>query len=250
MALRIPRSLRRAPLIEVIWQAIFDRTSPVPLGEVMLGILYADLRKLNPEWRLQRLPAAQIPPAVAEQDPNLRYVVKYRLEAENEPILYQVGDLILSVNCRQPYVGWEVFREKIIHICQLMASSALVPGPSLHALRYLDLIRKEDMSDLSGLRLHIEIGDHVVKEKPLHLRVELPYAGQNHILQVTTPARVQLKEGQLVGTLVDLETRAFSGGDWSRVQEKIDALHDASKAMFFEQVLTPKMIERFEPVYE
>lgn len=249
MDVTIPRRLRREPLIEVIWQAVFDDPLDVPLAEANLGILYADLRNLSSKWQIRRLPAAQIPPSITEQDPNLRYTVKYRIEATDDPVLYQVGDRIVSVNCRRPYVGWDAFKQRILHVQRLLAENGLVSGPDHHALRYLDLIQKEDMVDLNGLRLNLTIGDQTIDKQPLHLRVELPYRGPNHVLQIITSAQVQLKEGVQQGILIDLETRASAFRDWSRIPEQVEHLHSASKSMFFEQILKPEVIERFEPEY-
>jgi len=249
MSVTIPRRLRREPLIEVIWQAVFDDSVEVPVAEANLGLLYADLRKSSNKWRLRRLPGAQIPPAIAEQDPNLRYTVKYRIEAPDNPVLYQVGDRIVSVNCRRPYVGWDTFKQSILHVQRLLAENGQVPGPDHHALRYLDLIQRDDMVDLNGLRFNLTIGDQTIDKQPLHVRVELAYHGANHVLQIITPAQVQLKEGLQQGILVDLETRTSALKDWSRIPEQVEHLHSASKSMFFEQILKPEVIERFEPEY-
>jgi len=249
MSILIPKKLRRAPLVEVLWQAVFERPTSVPLGEVMVGLLYAEMRKLNPAWQVQRLPAAEIPPAVAEQDPLLRYAVKYRLEAPAEPVLYQVGDHIISVNCRRPYVGWAIFKEKILRVQELLAEKGGLPGPDHHGLRYLDLIRREDMADLEGLRLELQVGDQKIRTQPLQLRVELFYRNHTHVLQVIVPAQVHLPEGTEEGTLIDLETRAEAERDWEKVPQQIEAMHEACVAMFFEQILRPELIERFGPEY-
>lgn len=246
---KIPKRLRREPLIEVIWQAIFDQPTQMPPGDVLVGIIYVELRKSNTAWRFHRLPTAEIPPSIAEQDPNLRYAVKYRIESPEEQLLYQVGDRIISVNCRRPYVGWEKFKKKILALQDLLHHTGLISGAARHALRYIDLIPKDDMPDLNGLRLALKIGDQEVLSQPLQLRIEIPYQGQNHILQIVTPARVQLPQGQQEGTLIDLETRAVPSEDWSKRSEQLEALHCASKAMFFEQVLKPETIEQFEPEY-
>ncbi len=246
---RIPKRLRREPLIEVIWQAVFEASSQLYPGDLLGGILYAELRKASEAWVFQRLPTAEIPPFIADQDPNLRYAVRYRIESPDEPVLYQVGNRILSVNCRRPYVGWEAFRAKILSIQKLLERNGIVPGPSWHALRYLDLISREDMPDLSGLHLSLQVGDQEILTQPLQLRVEFPYQGQIHILQILTHAQVHLKEGKQEGTLIDLETRAFSSQDWSRIPKQLEDLHSASKAVFFQQVLKPEIIERFDPEY-
>lgn len=245
----IPRRLRREPLIEVLWQAVFETTSTMIPGDIMVGLLYANLCKASPGWQLTRLPTAEIPPFIADQDPNLRYTVKYRLQSPRDQILYQIGDRILSVNCRRPYAGWDVFKGKILSVYELLAETSLIPGPIYHNLRYIDLIEQGDMSDLSGLRVSFQVGDHLITNQPVQIRVEIPYQEQTHVLQILSPAQVQLQDGPHDGILLDLETRALSHGDWSKVPEQLEVLHNASKAMFFEQILKPEVTDRFEPEY-
>jgi uncharacterized protein (TIGR04255 family) len=245
----IPKRLGREPLIEVIWQAVFEEPSAPYFGELVSGIVYAQLHKDDASWQFQRLPAAEIPLSIAQQDPNLRFVAKYRIESLTEPILYQVGDRILSVNCRRPYVGWTAFKEKVLGMYKLLQATGIIPGPTIHALRYLDLIQSEDMADIKGLRLNVQVGDQEICAQPLQVRIELSHLGQTHILQIATPAQVHLREGMLEGTLIDLETRAFSRGEWSKIPEQLDDLHTASKAMFFQQLLRPETIALFEPEY-
>lgn len=243
----IPKRLRREPLIEAIWQCVFDNITVSSVGELLLGILYGHLRRRGGECQVQPLPAVQIPPFVAQEDPVLRYAVKHRLEVKGDPIVYQVGDRVVSVNCRRPYVGWEKFRDEILGAAQLIQETLPSVMPSQHALRYLDVLSADD---LEQLRLKIAVGDQTVVREPLHLRVDLPYKGFRHVLQVVYPTEVQLPAGMpMRGTLIDLETKAAGAGNWSGLKEELEKLHDASKAMFFEQVLSDELIQRLEPEY-
>jgi|GEM_PF-5629372 len=107
------------------------------------------------------------------------------------------------------------------------------------------------MPDLSGLQVQLAIGQQVIRDEPLELRVELAYQGYLHTLRVVTQARVRLGEGtdKQEGTVVDLETRADCSQDWSRIAEQLDGMHQASKALFFQQLFQPEMIARWEPEY-
>lgn len=245
-----PKRLRREPLIEVIWQVVFENAPIAAPGELLLGILYGHLRKTGEDWQVQALPSAQIPPFVAQEDPVLRYAVKHRIEVKGQPLLYQIGDRVVSVNCRRPYVGWSKFRESILDVARLIQETLPTVTPSWYTLRYLDLLSAEELPDLRGLRLNISVGDQTITQQPLHLRVELPYEGHDHVFQVVHPVQVQLPDGtQVSGTLIDLETKAAGAGDWGGLSEELEKLHVASKTMFFEQVLSPELIQRLEPEY-
>lgn len=246
----IPRRLRREPLVEVIWQVLFEEHPLAAPGELLLGILYDHLRKRGGAWQVEALPLAQVPRFLAQQDPVLRHAVTHRLEAAGEPILYQLGGLVLSVNCRRPYVGWERFRESIRDVAELVRRTLPTVPPAAFTLRYLDLVPREYAPDMSAFRISLSVGDERIAQHPLHLRVELPYRGRRHVVQVISPSQVRLPNGaQLEGILVDLETGNENPGSWAGFEEELEELHMASKAMFFEQILSPELLTALEPEY-
>ena len=63
----LPRRLKKEPLIEVVWQVQFE-------GEQ--GI-----------------------------DPNPRFAPKMLMEEPGGSFIWQVGDRVITLNCRTPYVG-------------------------------------------------------------------------------------------------------------------------------------------------
>ncbi|MCS7022082.1 MAG: TIGR04255 family protein [Gemmataceae bacterium] len=252
MTTKIPKRLRREPLVEAIWQAVFDTTSTIsPPGDLLVGIIYSWLHKSNYHWQFQRLATADIPAFLSAQDPHLRFTAKYRIESPKSPIVYQIGDRIISVHCRRPYTGWEVFRDKIIDLQQLLSETAVIPSPFYQSLRYINLIEQQDMSDLRGLRLAIRLGDQDVINQPIHFRIETNYYNFTHILQIATHAHVRLAENQsMEGTVIDLETRAVSSPNWSDQRDQLEAIHLAAKTMFFEQVVADDLVCRLQPEYE
>lgn len=246
----IPKRLRREPLVEAIWQVIFEELSKPPPGELLLGILYGHLRKNGGEWEVRRLPTAEIPPSVLDRDHNLRYAVKYRLELPDKPILYQIGDRVLSVNCRRPYIGWQKFREHILEVAKLIHEVLPWASPFQHSLRYLDIFPLGVVNGLDGLGLQLTIGGERIVSQPLHLRVVVSGYGREHIVQVFFPADIQLPDATKVsGTLTDLETYSANPTDWSDLPKELEALHEAMMAMFFERLLTPELTQKLEPEY-
>lgn len=242
-----PKRLKREPLIEAIWQVQFESPNA---GDALPGLLYAKLRDDYPNLQLLRLPVAEIPAAVAEFDPTLRFAAKVRLEAPKAPFLWQVGDRVATLNGRRPYVGWELFKAAILDLMGIIEHSGLVPQPLRHSLRYIDLLTLDAPPDLSAVQLSMQIGAHAIRKLPLHVRVELPDGECLHVIQVATPARVQLPEGVREGSVVDLETfmtKPLAG--WGEARNQLEDLHDRSKRLFFEHLLTAQAIEALEPEY-
>jgi uncharacterized protein (TIGR04255 family) len=203
---KIPKRLGQEPIIEVIWQVQFESDSQSSIGDLLPGLLYSELKKQHPALQLQRLPAAAIPAPVAQHDPNLRFTAKYRLFDSSSPFLYQVGDCMITMNCRRPYAGWSVFKDKLLRLIDIIESGGVLPVPLGHSLRYIDLITLNQASDLSILQLNLGIGKWNGINYPLQMRIDIPDGDLTQIIQIATPAEANLPEGLLKGTVIDLET--------------------------------------------
>ncbi|TVQ85663.1 MAG: TIGR04255 family protein [Chromatiaceae bacterium] len=250
MTEQIPKRLRQEPLIEAIWQIQFEPADNQPVAEILPGILFTSMWAGQPGPRLVRLAAAEIPPIVAQNDPNLRLAAKYRIEAPASPFLFQVGDRIVTVNCRKPYSGWGPFKDQVIRLTKVLHDSGLIVAPTRHSLRYVDLITLEPPPSLSFLKIALNIGDQPIQGRPLQLRVELPDRDCQHVLQIVTPAQVHLPEGPRLGALIDLETHAGLGEQaLPELGNDLERLHVASKTLFFTRVLTDQAIARMDPEY-
>ncbi|TAL08085.1 MAG: TIGR04255 family protein [Porticoccaceae bacterium] len=246
---RIPKRLKKEPLIEAIWQVQFEPAPDRPVGDLLPGILYSALRQNHPQLQLIRLPTADIPAPVAQMDPNLRHMAKFRMEEPESSFLFQVGDRIVTLNCRKPYVGWDTFKAEILRLITAVRESDLIPSPSRHTLRYIDLITLKPAPDLSFFQLSIKLGTFDIREHPLQMRLELQDNDCIHVVQIATPAHAVLPAGMQEGTIVDLESYTNESSDWDTISQSLDHLHDRSKAVFFEQILTDKAIEDMEPEY-
>lgn len=247
---KIPTRLNKEPLIEAIWQAQFEPKEGLPVGDLLPGILYSALKADHPNLQLHRLPTADIPAFVAQVDPNLRFSAKYRMEEPGSPFLFQVGDRIVTMNCRKPYAGWSAFKEKILKLLDVIESSGLVPMPMRHSLRYIDLLILDPAPDLKALQVQFQIGQWNLQNHPLQMRVEIPDGECNHVIQIATPAEADLPEGKLQGSVIDLETFFSSKpSSWQDVRAQIDQIHDRSKAVFYQQLLTADAIALMEPEY-
>ena len=248
---RIPTRLNKEPLIEAIWQVQFEPKDGLPVGDLLPGVLYSALKGEHPNLQLHRLPTADIPGPIAQFDPNLRFSAKYRMEEAGSPFLFQVGDRIITLNCRKPYAGWTAFKRKIISLVENIESSHLVPTPLRHSLRYIDLLTLEPAPHLSSLQLSVKLGSLDIQARPLQTRIELLDKTCTHVVQIATPAQVEFPDGMKEGSIIDLETFfTESLKAWESIAEQIDILHERSKILFFENILTEKAIEQMEPEYQ
>jgi uncharacterized protein (TIGR04255 family) len=247
--MNIPKRLKREPLIEAIWQIQFEPANNQPIGDLLPGVLYSALKISHPGLRIHRLPIADIPAPVAQFDPNLRLAAKYRMDEPGSPFLFQTGDRVITVNCRRPYSGWIAFKEKIMAMSQLAKTSGLIQ-PQRHSIRYIDLLGLDPAPDLTALQIFLEVGREKVHRLPLQMRLELPDGDCVHVVQISTPAEVQIPGNSQAGTILDTETFAAAVPEsWDAVEKQVDSLHDRVKTLFFEKLLTPEAIERLGPEY-
>ncbi|HET9644823.1 MAG TPA: TIGR04255 family protein [Burkholderiaceae bacterium] len=244
---KLPKRLKTEPLIEVIWQAQFEDNQGI--GDVLPGILFSELKKSHPELQLRRLPTANIPAEITQMDPSLRYVAKMFMEESGKPFIWQVGERVIALNCRKPYVGWNMFKEAVLALTRIVEGSGLIPNPLRHSLRYIDLLKNEVFADLSALKLQMRLGDHEIRDR-VRMRVEIPDAECLHVLQIATAAKANPAGEQITGSIIDLETLpAGMPGNWNELRAQLDLLHDRCKAVFFQQILTEETIQELEPEY-
>lgn len=243
----LPKRLKKEPLIEAIWQAQFEGEQGI--GDVLPGILFTELKKNHAALQLRRLPSADIPAPLAQMDPNLRFAPKMLMEEPGGSFIWQVGDRVITLNCRKPYVGWERFKDAVVALTQIVEGSGLIPNPQRHSLRYIDLLRDELATDLAPLRLALKLGDHQIKDH-VQMRLEIPDAECLHVVQIAAAAQANLAGEQMTGSIIDLETLPASApGNWDSLRTQLDWLHEHSKALFFRQILTEETIQKLEPEY-
>lgn len=243
----VPKRLKKEPLVEVVWQLQFEAPGA---AEVLPGLLFTKLQADYPDLHIERLPTAELPAFISQEDPNLRFAAKVRIKASNSPLVWQVGDRVVTVNCAKPYIGWDSFYKNIATVIRILEESHLISNPLRHSLRYIDLISLDKEPDLSALQLDLKIGSYQVNQFPVQMRVEIPEATVKHMVQIVSPAEVILLDGKHRGTLIDLETLSRKElSSWTELQEDLEQLHYASKAFFFTELLTNRTIEKLEPEY-
>lgn len=243
----VPKRLKKEPLIEVIWQLQFEAPGA---AEVLPGLLFTKLQAHHPDLLIERLPAAELPAVISKEVPNFRFAAKVRIKTPNSPLVWQVGDRVVTVNCAKPYVGWDSFYTTITSVIRTLEESHLIPNPLRHSLRYLDFISLDKGPDLSAIQLDLKIGAYQLNQTPIQVRVELPETTVTHIVQIVSPAEIMLGDEKQRGTLIDLETLSQKKlSSWAELRQDLEHLHDVSKTFFFTQLLTSSTIEKLEPEY-
>jgi uncharacterized protein (TIGR04255 family) len=247
MADRIPLRLKREPLVEAVWEMRFT-SAKESVAELLPGLIFKGLPDKYP--KTVRLPAADIPAAIAEGDPNLRYLPKLRLEHDNHAVL--IGEHVVSLSCRRPYSGWAKFSCDVRTLIEVVNSTGLIERIERFSLKYIDLIQLDEPPNLGCLNVNLALGGQQLKTQPVQLRTEIKRNGLIHIVQIISPATASLpgEQGQLTGVVLDTDTiRALGENEsWAELENLLDEAHSEAKELFF-GLLTSDTVARLGPEY-
>ena len=249
MVTRLPKKLKKVPLIDAIFEVRFS--SKVPASVVLPGFLF---NALKGEKNIEPLPIAQLPKLVRDADPNLKFAPLSRIDWQQ--FFISIGDYSLSISCKYPYSGWSNFKPAIAEVVGVLNESNLVEAVERYSMKYVDLIpSSDDQQKVSMINFNVTIAGHNLKKEPFQLRIEIPRDGLTHAVQVVSSAQATLHNGTIrEGLLVDVDTFAPQDGIPMKsllegFSDKLEAIHLANKAMFID-CLTPQTVESLEPIYD
>lgn len=244
---RIPKRLKKEPLIESIWEIRFS-SAVDPVAELLPGLIF---KAFGSEFQvIERLPAASIPAQLRQADVNWHYVPTVRLNGP--PYAIQVGEHVVSLSCGRPYSGWAKFGEKIRMLAEVLKETNLISAPERFSMKYLDVLPMDGTPTISMLNVVMSLGERHVASDPVYFRTERTEGNLLHILQIICPAKAQLLGGaEVEGVLVDTDTVYKKEGTtdfWQNLEDRLNAVHDANKKMFFD-LLKEETIASLEPEY-
>jgi uncharacterized protein (TIGR04255 family) len=243
----IPKRLKKEPLLEALWEIRFnsDRGSVV---ELLPGIIYQTFKDAYP--KIDRLPAADLPPAILQQDLMLRYAPTVKLAGSSYSI--QIGEHVVSLSCQRPYTGWEKFKTDIIELSEKLKETGLITRPERFSLKYIDIIPVSSQPSIEPLEIELKLGVlGNIHNHPVQLRTEIRENGFVHIIQIVTPAQASIPSGELFnGVMFDIDTICQNNevDFWTDFSDKLDKAHEYSKNLFF-NLLKDDTIKQLEPEY-
>jgi uncharacterized protein (TIGR04255 family) len=249
MSVRIPVHLQQEPLIEVAWEIRFGAKDNLPLGQMLPGLLYQAFKTEFPQ--ITRLPTADIPLPIAKANEMLAYLPSFRLEAGPDlPFVIQIGERMVSLNNRRPYVGWSGFRARVESLIEQLQKTGLIKQPERFSLKYANLLQRNVLDSLAGMNVALQLAGRDLISAPMQLRAELHLGDLIHVVQIMNPVDVVLGGNEkLSGVLIDIDTVGKGGEDlWDRLMHDLDVAHEQSKQLFFD-LLCEQTLNRLEPVY-
>lgn len=244
----LPVKLKHDTIVEALFEIRFQPSSP-GVAELLPGYFNQSLNGLVSH--VDRLPGADIPKQILEQDPNLRYRPSHCLRGEHYSV--STGEYVANISNRKPYVGWNAFEDKIGIFLDVLEKFEIIKTIERISLRYNNIIPTLDgVTPLDAIQCGISLGDFDLRNHPFNLRTEIEHSGCMNVVQVAPNAQLknQLTNEIISGTWLDIDTMyGFDGSEIKLDRSLVKHVHNAEKSVFF-SILNPEAQEKLGAQYE
>lgn len=238
----IPRKLKHDAIVEALLEIRFTMAT-------MPEIFFGRLAEHDP-WKgfsQQRMPAYEIPSALRQANPNLRFQPLFELLDTHSHRTIRVGQQVLSYHRRIPYGGWEKFKPELEEAIVGLFTKAEGLSIQRLGLRYLNALRTDvhGVQSISDLDLKLAIaGEDVSHNANINFTVDVAN-NASCIVRIATPEFVQgtLPPNTSVYIDVDVFTKEdFETNKQIDVITWVEAAHTREKEQFF-RLLTEQIIK-------
>ena len=235
----LPVSIDPCPIIEAIFEMRFESSYP---RDAIFGIIYKQFK--DEFHKVIQLPVLQLPPAVREQDPNLRFTPHYKITADNFTI--QIGPNVFSLINTTKYCGWKLFFEKIKETYRRLSELEVMEKRNRTALRYINVFENLNIFDESTFEINLQ--GRKIGGNRMNVLTEMPYDSGTSDLKVVNFAEVRVEGKILRGSIIDIDTKVMVDR-YADFSDAINRAHQAEKALFF-SLLKEDFLQTLKPVYQ
>ena len=247
--MKLPKTLDREPLVDAVFEVRMGGTPH--MADLLSGALFG---QLTPKPTLQRLPAAEIPQPIREQDPNLYFAPVIRLDWGEFTISF--GDRNLVIACKLPYPKWPRFKDAILSIVGKVAAVGIAGAVERYSVKYVNLIQAPTLeAQIAKINMAVRVGEVEAKDDHLSVQVHRNEGDTLHIMSVVTGAQGKLADGKVIsGAVVDIDSiRNAHFPDFAafaaRLEPAVEDLRQANKVKFF-SCLTEATVNEMGPKYD
>lgn len=238
---KIPKKITPCNISNSICELRFNSSIP---GDAIFGIIYTAFRE---EFSVvEKLPILELPASVREHDPALEFVGQYRIKSEK--FLIQIGPKMVSLSVVGDYVGWLVFKEKLVEIFNKIESLGVYSYDQVTrlGLRYINIYPEMDI--LKNSRVTLKLDEDDLLNNSINLFVEIPSDKATMQLRVVNSASMTTNDNKVIsGSIIDIDV-ALDPRDFDSYEQMTEYAHDAEKKLFF-STLSKEYISTLNPEY-
>lgn len=193
--MRTPKRLARNPIVDAVAEIRF--TSKIP-NDAIIGLVYSTLQ--NTFGTPESLPILQLPAALREKDPNLRYQACYKFTKPGNVLLIGPYNVALST---YPYSDWGAASPLLHEILTRLNAVELFERIERLGLRYVNFFEKLNICEHSTLTLQVR--NISIAKQSITLRTETESKGFKVITQVSNCAQAQVAGEMKSGSILDID---------------------------------------------
>ena len=193
--MRTPKRLANNPIIDAVAEVRFSSIIP---NDAVIGLVYSNLQ--DTFGKPENLPILQIPAALRENDPNLRYQACYKFTKPGNVLLIGPHNVALST---YPYLDWASASPLLGEILSRLNAVQLFDRIERIGLRYVNFFENLNICDHSTLRL--EVRNTSIAKQSVTLRTETNYNDFKVITQISNSATAQVAGESKSGSILDLD---------------------------------------------
>ena len=240
-SIQLPVSIEKCPIIDALIELRFEaKVNP----SAVFGMIYSVLMEKYP-GNIVNLPILQLPEAVRNSDPTLKYKPLYRIV--NKEVLIQIGPDVMSISSVIPYIGWERFKGHVVEFVHLISNSNIINRVSRLGHRYINFFESNILDQIT-MSFKMTEGYH---SQNVQITTQVKDCDFDNTIQFSNSAMLNVNmPGQKNGSIIDIDTfREYSNNYFlENIVSEIENAHITEKTLFF-SLLKPDFIESLNPHY-
>ena len=240
----LPTRLDKCPLVDALIEIRFESSI---VGSAIFGIIYNHISD-DFKGNVTNLPILQIPEQIRKADPNLCFKPLYRIDSDE--YILQIGDDVLCISSKIPYVGWKNFSSRAIELIKKIVEAKIINKVIRIGHRYVNFFEDDIMDKLTISKPDIKNYD----TNSILIRIDSKDK-DNFIdtVQITNSATYKEPQGGeiLSGSLIDIDSFKVYEDNYflENIKNEIESVHKCEKTMFF-SLLKEEFLESLKPSYE
>ena len=242
----LPNKIKDDAIVEALLEVQFHSDD---IGEVVIGRL-SDIDELA-GYTTNRLGTSNVPEALRENDPQLRFQPVIEKRAKDEKSTVRIGSHVLSYHVYAPYLGGEQFEHKLSSIINILVSKTTNFQATRLGFRYVNFLqsKKHHITSINDLALTIQLNDQRLTDGVNLAYLSSPTKMHNIMLRVATPdfvAEKNIPDDLVCIADVDVHTPVgFIANDAESVIDWVKEAHELEKKSFF-SLFNKELIEKLK----
>lgn len=238
----MPKKLNTCPIVDAVIEIKF---APKIDFNAVFGVIY---KALLPEFsNVESLPIQQIPEAIRNSDPNLKYQPHYKIRSND--IILQIGPCMITVSVSPYYIGWDRFSFKAFNIISKITDLDIISKYERLGLRYINFFKNDLFKDNEKVLVDISLNHTTIPYEKTTLITELTDGTHLCTVKISNDAIINISNIPQKGSIIDIDVFRTEGlNDFVAQKELlINEIHNAEKEMFF-KLLSDDLLTSLKPI--